>query len=170
MSARRSPSIVRRRLRPPLALVVCVLVLGGFASGAAAKTKPVWALRFSGGIAGKAKGFRTADCTQREPAGNQLAPVASFEIGKKSYQIQIRFDPPVQAGPRPFGPSASASTVAINVVATDGRSWTTGNGNGTATVNADLKSGSLKGQLVGAGPTTKPTMVRGKFACATFTP
>jgi hypothetical protein len=163
---------VRGRALMIVAAGVTVGVLATAASvpGAAASSKPAWSLRFTGGVSGTAKAFRTAGCTQQEPSGNQLAPIASFKVAKKSYQIQIRFDPPVQAGTRPFGASASPTTVSINLIAAGGPSWTTGTGNGTATVHSDVKSGSVDGQLVAAGSTGKPVTVRGKFACASFTP
>ena len=88
------------------------------------------------------------------------------------YQIQIRLDPPLVAGTRPFGKNASSTTVAINVImsGTTPASWTTGDGNGSGTLNADLKSGSLKGQLVGLGANGIATSLTGKFSCPTFTP
>ena len=93
-------------------------------------------------------------------------------MGKATYQIQIRLDPPLVAASRPFGKSASSTTVAINVIKsgkTPG-SWTTGDGNGSGTLNANLKSGSLKGQLIGLGANGIATTLTGKFSCPTFTP
>jgi hypothetical protein len=113
-----------------------------------------------------------ASCTQTEPGGNQLNPIANFKVGKDSYQIQIHLDPPLQAGTRPFGATASGTTVALNLIK-NGRnpgSWTTGNGNGSATINADLKSGKLDGQLIGVGANGIATTVTGNFSCPSFTP
>ena len=76
------------------------------------------------------------------------------------------------AGTRPFGHSASSNTVGVNVIMSGKTpaSWTTGDGNRSAILNADLKSGSLKGQLIGLGANGIATTITGKFSCPTFTP
>ena len=136
------------------------------------KSKPAWALKFTGGVAGSATKIKVVNCTESEPAGNQLNPTANFKVGKANYQIQIRLDPPLVAGTRPFGSSASSTTVAVNLIQMikTPANWTTGDGNGAGTLNADLKSGSLNGQLIGLGANGIATTVTGKFSCPTFTP
>ena len=155
-----------------LALLSSAFVIAALTPAAAAKAKPAWSLKFAGGIAGSATHIKVVNCTEPQPGGNELNPTANFKVGKAGYQIQIRLDPPLVAGTRPFGKSASSTTVAINVImsGTTPASWTTGDGNGSGTLNADLKSGSLKGQLVGLGANGIATSLTGKFSCPTFTP
>ena len=163
-----------RRLFASLVVAVtsCVFGIGALAPAAGAKAKPAWSMKFTGGIVGTATNIKVVNCSQPEPGGNQLNPTANFKVGKSSYQIQIRLDPPLAAGSRPFGKSASSSTVAINVIMSGKApaSWTTGDGNGSGTLNADLKSGSLNGQLIGVGANGIATKLTGRFSCPTFKP
>jgi hypothetical protein len=171
---RGSSTRTRRRPKGPQLVVVLsiVLAIGVLGPSAGAKTKPVWSLKFAGGVAGSATNIKVVNCTESEPAGNQLNPVANFKVGKASYQISIRFDPPLAAVSRPFGSTASSTTTAVNLIemGKTPANWTTGDGNGAGTLNADLKSGSLKGQLIGLGANGIATTVTGKFTCPTFTP
>jgi hypothetical protein len=154
------------------AVFLVVLIIGALAPSVGAKARSAWSLKFTGGVAGSAANIKVVNCTQSEPSGNQLNPTANFKVGKASYQIQIRFDPPLAAGSRPFGSSASGTTVAVNLIemGKTPANWTTGIGNGSGMLNADLKSGSLKGQLIGLGANGIATTVSGKFSCPTFTP
>jgi hypothetical protein len=115
---------------------------------------------------------KVVSCTQPLPGGNELNPTANFKVGKTSYQIQIRVDPPLQSGTRPFGQTAGPSTASINLIASGNTSasWTTGDGNGSLILKADHKSGSLKGRLIGLGANGIATAVTGRFSCPTFTP
>jgi hypothetical protein len=164
---------MRRVLAPLLAtLIALVIGIGALAPAADAKSKPPWSLKFTGGIAGSATKIKLGNCSQPEPGGNQLNPTANFKVGKGSYQIQIRLDPPLAAGSRPFGATAGPTTMTVNVISSGKTpaSWTSGDGNGSGTLHADLKSGSLSGQLIGLGANGIATTVRGKFSCPSFTP
>jgi hypothetical protein len=158
-------AVTRRALVSMLVIVMALVAsIGMTAPAANAKAKPAWSLKFGAPISGTAKAIKVVSC--REPGG-QLAPVANFKVGKATYQIQIRLDPPVQAGTRPFGSTASPTTVSVNLIrqSKTPASWTTGDGNGSGTVNADLVSGTIKGQLIGLGANGIATTLTGKFAC-----
>jgi hypothetical protein len=162
-----------RRLVTPLlvGMISLVVGIGALAPAADAKAKPAWSLKFSGGIAGTATDIKVVSCTKAAPTGNQLNPTATFKVAKASYQIQILLIPPLSAGSRPFGHTASSTTATVDVssAAKTSATWTSGDGNGTAVVNADLKSGSINGQLIGLGANGIATKVTGKFSCPTFT-
>jgi hypothetical protein len=161
-----------RRLSSFLSVGMVLAMVGSFALPASATAKPAWTLKFTGGIAGSASKIKVVNCTQPLPGGNELNPTANFKVGKASYQIQIRVDPPLQSGTRPFGQTAGPSTASINLITSgnSSASWTTGDGNGSLILNADHKSGSFKGRLIGLGANGIATAVTGKFSCPTFTP
>ena len=164
---------MRRRIASLfVALIALCFGIGAMAPAAGAKAKPAWSLKFTGGIAGSASSIKVVNCSQPEPGGNQLNPTANFKVGTASYQIQIRLDPPLAAATRPFGHTASSSTMTVNVILSGKTpaTWSTGDGNGSGTLNADLKSGSLSGQLIGLGANGIATKVTGKFSCPTFKP
>jgi hypothetical protein len=58
--------------------------------------------------------IKVVNCTQPLAGGNELNPIANFRVGRTSYQIQIRLDPPLQAGTRAFGQTAGPTTAGIN--------------------------------------------------------
>jgi hypothetical protein len=163
--------------RRALAIVV-IVGLGAFVAGAplgatapAKSTGPK--LTFSGAVKGKAKGIHQFCNESTGLDGLQLGvSLTSFSVGKDKYSLSLSFrGAAYAAGEQQFGAPKQGATGAIVTLAADQGSgaWTSGDGNGSATLNSDMKSGKFDGELLagsGVALTGGPGVhVKGTFKC-----
>jgi hypothetical protein len=167
-------AVGRRNLTVLAAVTVMICALGSvLANPVAAKSSKHPKLVFSGALKGKSKAG-VVNCTQStQTKGLQLGvSLNNFKVaGSKNSNLSMVFAGPNYApGDHDFGGFTSASTgVQVTFSYGAGKSWSSGEGTGTATLNADKKSGKIDGDLLegsGIAPTGGPEVhVKGTFQC-----
>jgi hypothetical protein len=148
-----------------LALVGIGLVVGGF-TGAAAAKKPEWSISLIGGIDGTAEAIKPT-CVYSPDGQSALIAQATFEVSGARLRISIAFAAPVQPGSREFGLVAGPRTVVVHVtdVSDPSTSWAS-SADGTGTINANRRSGSVRGTLAAVGADGIATEVDAGFECS----
>jgi len=130
-------------------------------------------LTFTGAVQGKAKDIHQFCNESTGLDGLQLGvSLTSFSVGKDTYSLSSSFrGANYVAGKHQFGaPKQGATGAIVTLVADKGLgAWTSGDGNGTATLNSDKKSGKFDGDLLagsGFALTGGPGVhVKGTFKC-----
>jgi len=158
--------------------VVAIVGLGAVVAGAplgattpAKSTGPK--LTFTGAVKGKAKGINQFCNESTGLEGLQLSvSLTTFSVGKDKYSLSLGFRGANYAvGEHQFSaPKQGATGVIVTFVGDQGSgAWTSGDGNGTATLSSDKKSAKFDGDLLagsGVALTGGPGVhVKGTFKC-----
>jgi hypothetical protein len=110
-----------------------------------------WSIELTGELEGTAEKIKP-QCVASSADDAPLLAQATFTLDGKKMRFSAYFAPPASAGSRTFSQTSSSSTVLVSVsdLVNPSATWTSA-GTGTATIDDDLRSGSVDGALTGTG-------------------